>query len=168
MGTKFATRNIEKRITSQQPAMVENTEVQAEFKETEVGRIPSDWEVKQIGSVAEVKRGKFTPRPRNDPRFYGGDIPFVQTGDVTNSGGRISEYTQTLNQDGLGVSILFKKGTILMTIAANIGYTGVLEIDMACPDSLVAINGFKNYSNEYLNCLFAYKRQVKWSGLSAQ
>lgn len=46
-----------------------------------------------------------------------------------------------------------------MTIAANIGYTGVLEIDMACPDSLVAINGYKNYCNEYLNCLFTYKRQ---------
>lgn len=90
--------------------MIESTEIQAAFKETEVGVLPSDWEVKRLGEVADVKRGKFTPRPRNDPRFYGGNIPFVQTGDVTNSGGRISKYTQTLNKDGLEVSILFKKG----------------------------------------------------------
>lgn len=101
-------------------------QTQPTFQQTEVGLIPSDWEVKELGNIAEIKRGKFTPRPRNDPRFYGGNIPFVQTGDVTNSGGTIQNYTQTLNQEGLSVSKLFQKGTILMTIAANIGYTGIL------------------------------------------
>lgn len=132
---------------------------QQKYKQTEIGSIPEDWEVRKLGEVAEIKRGKFTPRPRNDPRFYGGNIPFVQTGDVTYSQGKINNYSQTLNKDGLAVSTLFKKGTILMTIAANIGYTGVLQVDMACPDSLVAINGGKNYDNEYLNSYFTYKRQ---------
>jgi type I restriction enzyme S subunit len=117
----------------------------------------SEWETKTLPEIAFLKRGKFTPRPRNDPRFYGGNIPFVQTGDVTNSNGIISNYTQTLNEEGLSVSTLFKKGTILMTIAANIGYSGILQIDMACPDSLIAIDGIL-VKNEYLNHYFIFRR----------
>lgn len=128
------------------------------YKQTEVGLIPSDWEVKKLGDVSFIKRGKFTPRPRNNPIYYGGNIPFVQTGDVTKSNGKIIHYTQTLNEQGLAVSALFKKGTILMTIAANIGYTGILQIDMACPDSLVAIDGI-NTDNNFLNFYFSFKRE---------
>ena len=128
------------------------------FKNTEIGTIPAEWEVKSLGEIAEIKRGRFTPRPRNDPKYYGGNIPFVQTGDVTNSKGKIEKYSQTLNKEGLEVSILFKKGTILMTIAANIGYTGILQLDMACTDSLVAINNLSG-NNDFLNAYFIYKRQ---------
>jgi len=133
--------------------------IKSGYKQTEVGLIPSDWEVKKLGDIALLKRGKFTPRPRNNPIYYGGEIPFVQTGDVTKSNGKIINYTQTLNEEGLAVSALFIKGTILMTIAANIGYTGILQIDMACPDSLVAIDGLGKTDNDFLNFYFSFKRE---------
>lgn len=104
-----------------------------------VGPIPESWAVSPLESVASFERGRFLHRPRNEPRFYGGSTPFIQTGDVVRSGGRIREYRQTLNADGVAISRVFSKGTILITIAANIGYTGILEFDAACPDSLVAI-----------------------------
>ena len=111
-----------------------------------------EWQEKKIGEVASIERGRFSPRPRNDPKYYGGNIPFVQTGDVIKANGIISEFTQTLNDDGLKVSKLFPKGTILITIAANIGYTGILKIDMACPDSLIGIKCKNNLiSNRFLN-----------------
>ena len=109
------------------------------------------WVEEKLGNVAKVERGKFTPRPRNNPIYYNGKIPFVQTSDVVNSKGKIKGFRQTLNEKGLKVSKLFPKGTILITVAANIGYSGVLQIDMACPDSLVGIKTNKNISNYYLN-----------------
>lgn len=121
------------------------------YKHSTFGNIPEHWEVKELGDIAKIKRGRFSPRPRNDPKFYGGNIPFVQTSDVTLSGGHVSTFAQTLNEDGLKVSMLFPKGTILMTIASNIGYCAILEIDMACPDSLVGINCNENLNNEFLN-----------------
>lgn len=111
----------------------------AETKETEIGEVPAHWEVVRLGNVARIERGKFAHRPRNDPRFYGGGIPFIQTGDVAQCDGRIRTYSQTLNELGLSVSRVFPRGTIVITIAANIGYTGILEFDSAFPDSLIAI-----------------------------
>lgn len=109
------------------------------LKQTEIGEIAESWEVLRLDQVATIERGKFAHRPRNDPRFYGGRVPFIQTGDVAKSNGRIRTHTQTLNDDGLAISRLFPKGTIVLTIAANIADTGILEFDSAFPDSLVGI-----------------------------
>jgi type I restriction enzyme S subunit len=110
------------------------------YKQTEVGVIPEEWDAASFGTLASIDRGKFSARPRNDPRFYGGDIPFIQTGDVTRSGGKITTFTQTLNRDGLRVSRLFPNGTLFFTIAANIGDVGITTFEAACPDSLVAVS----------------------------
>ena len=104
-----------------------------------LGTIPADWEVVRLEEVAKVERGKFAHRPRNEPRFYGGDVPFIQTGDVVRADGRIKEHSQTLNQLGMSISRLFPAGTIVLTIAANIGETAIAEYPVAFPDSLVGV-----------------------------
>jgi type I restriction enzyme S subunit len=121
------------------------------LKQTEIGLVPESWEIVRLDQIATIERGKFAHRPRNAPQFYGGNIPFVQTGDVSNCDGRISRYTQTLNEQGLAISRIFPRGTILITIAANIGYTGILEFDSACTDSLVAITATRGDSADFLN-----------------
>lgn len=120
------------------------------FKDTEIGTIPQEWGLSELSKVAKVERGKFSHRPRNAPEFYGGDIPFIQTGDVVNSNGKISSYTQTLNEKGLYVSKLFKKGTIVITIAANIGDTGILQFDSCFPDSLIGITPSEKVDSIFL------------------
>ena len=112
-----------------------------------------EWEENELANIAKIQRGKFTPRPRDNPIYYGGTIPFLQTGDVVNSKGRIRNYSQTLNSKGLGVSKKFIKGDILITIAASIGFAGVLEIDSACPDSLVGICVNEDIHNYFFNYL---------------
>ncbi|NYR14020.1 restriction endonuclease subunit S [Pseudoalteromonas sp. MIP2626] len=111
----------------------------------------SDWKESKLGNIAVIERGRFSPRPRNDPQFYGGNTPFAQTNDVVSSKGYVNSYSQTLNDKGLKVSKLFPEGTILMTIAANIGYCGVLNEPMACPDSLVGITCKEGNYNSFLN-----------------
>jgi len=111
-----------------------------EFKDTEIGRIPKEWEVVRLGEVADLNRGRFAHRPRNDPKFYGGKIPFIQTGDINEANGIIKKYSQTLNEKGLKISKLFKKGTIVISIAGNIGDVGILDFDACFPDSIIGIN----------------------------
>ena len=106
--------------------------------------VPNGWEVKILEDLASVERGKFSARPRNDPKYYGGEIPFVQTGDIAGAKTYLKSYSQTLNEEGLKVSRLFPKNTILITIAANIGDVAITSFDVACPDSLVAIQPKEN------------------------
>lgn len=125
-----------------------------EFKKTDLGKIPHDWEIVSADKIAKITRGRFSHRPRNDPDYYGGNIPFIQTGDVVLSKGLITTYSQTLSEKGLSVSKIFPKGTMVMTIAANIGYIGIINFDSAFPDSLVAIYPKDNTDKQYLRHYF--------------
>jgi len=111
--------------------------------------VPNGWSQETLEDLSIVERGKFSARPRNDPRYFGGEMPFVQTGDVTGSKTYLNSFTQTLNQDGIGVSKVFPKGTILITIAANIGDTAITSFDVACPDSVVAIQPYSTKADTY-------------------
>ena len=102
-------------------------------------RIPAHWSAQQIKRRCEILRGKFTHRPRNDPAFYGGDYPFVQTGDISAAEKYIRSYSQTLNELGLGVSKMFSKGTLVMSIAANVGDVAILDFEACFPDSMVGL-----------------------------
>lgn len=111
--------------------------------------IPEDWEIKTLEELALVERGKFSARPRNDPKFFGGHMPFVQTGDVTSAKTYLESFSQTLNNDGIAVSKVFPKNTILVTIAANIGDTAITTFDVACPDSVVAIQTYEDKADTF-------------------
>ncbi len=101
--------------------------------------IPEGWSIEKLNDLATIERGKFSARPRNEPKFYGGDHPFVQTGDVSSAAVYLREHSQTLNDAGLAVSKMFPPNTILMTIAANIGDVALTVYPVACPDSVVGI-----------------------------
>ena len=105
-----------------------------------LGEVPEHWIVKNYRYATKIYRGKFGHRPRNDPAFYDGEYPFIQTGDVAQAGKTITKYKQTLNERGISVSQKFPAGTLVMAIAANIGDTAILDFEAYAPDSVV---GFK-------------------------
>lgn len=119
-----------------------------------LGDIPVHWEILRVKQVAQILRGKFTHRPRNDQSLYDGNYPFIQTGVVAQSGKFINSYSQTLNEKGLAVSKLFPKGTLVMTIAANIGEVAILTFDACFPDSIVGFVPMSNSNRDYLYNVF--------------
>ena len=104
-----------------------------------------EWKIKRINQLGEISRGRSRHRPRDDKSLYGGEYPFVQTGDVKASEFYLIKYSQTYNEKGLAQSKLWKKGTLCITIAANIAETAILDIDACFPDSIV---GFIPFDDE--------------------
>ncbi|MEG1502389.1 MAG: restriction endonuclease subunit S, partial [Synergistaceae bacterium] len=119
----------------------------------------------------EFGRGKSKHRPRNDSRLYGGKIPFIQTGDIRNAAHTIEQFTQTYSEFGLEQSKLWPKGTLCITIAANIAETAIIGFDSCFPDSIIGFvaNPQKTSSSyvEYLLTSYKAKLQTKSTG-SAQ
>lgn len=115
-----------------------------------IGQIPEDWEKIKLKYVTTISRGLFNHRPRNDERYYNGNYPFIQTGDVARAQKYITTYTQTLNELGKSVSKMFPKGTMTMTIAANIGDVAILGFDAYFPDSLVGFKIKEQFTENYV------------------
>ncbi len=128
--------------------------------------VPDCWDIKKLDAIAKIQRGRFSIRPRNDPAYYGGATPFVQTGDISQSEIFLKKYSQTLNDKGVAVSKIFPKNTILITIAANIGDTAITTFPVACPDSLIGINN-KSCDVFWLN-YFLQTQKNKLNGLATQ
>lgn len=97
----------------------------------------TDWKKVRLDEMGTVSRGRSKHRPRNDSSLFNGEYPFIQTADVKNANLYITEFSQTYNEKGLAQSKLWNKGTLCITIAANIADTAILGIDACFPDSIM-------------------------------
>ena len=100
--------------------------------------LPKGWEWARFPELGIFGRGKSKHRPRNDiSLFNDGKYPVVQTGDVARATKIISTYTGLYNENGLAQSRIWPKGTLCITIAANIADAAILGFDACFPDSVV-------------------------------
>lgn len=135
-----------------------------------IGAIPEKWDIIKLKYITHISRGLFNHRPRNDPQFYDGEYPFIQTGDVARAKKYITTYSQTLNDRGKSVSKQFPKGTMTMTIAANVGDVAILGFDAYFPDSVVGFTVKDGFDENYVYYLFQALREsfVRASIVSTQ
>jgi len=101
--------------------------------------IPEEWTWVYLPDLGCTGRGRSRHRPRDAAHLYGGPYPFIQTGDIAQSGGRIKSHTQTYSQAGLEQSKLWPAGTVCITIAANIAHSAILTYPSCFPDSVVGV-----------------------------
>ena len=112
-----------------------DSELQTIFDEREEG-----WKQRTLEEVAtSFGRGRSRHRPRNAPHLYDGKYPFVQTGDIRNAEHLLTNYSQTYNEFGFAQSKLWPKGTVCITIAANVAETAILGINACFPDSVIGL-----------------------------
>ena len=106
-----------------------------------------NWVPRKLHQLGYVARGRSRNRPRDDVSLYGGQYPFIQTGDVKAAGLYLTQYTQTYNEKGLAQSKLWTPGTLCITIAANIAETAILKLSACFPDSIVGFVPFPNVAD---------------------
>jgi type I restriction enzyme, S subunit len=88
------------------------------------------WIDTTLGEVAKWSSGG-TPS-RSNPKYYGGNIPWIKTGDLND--GLITEASEFITEEGLKNSSakLFPKGSVAIAMyGATIGKTGIFEIEAA-------------------------------------
>ena len=113
-----------------------------------------------LSELGEFGRGVSKHRPRNDPRLLGGKYPLIQTGDIANADLYITSYSSTYSDLGLKQSKMWNKGTLCITIAANIAKTAILEFDACFPDSVVGFISNENTNNIFLHYWFSFFQEI--------
>jgi len=141
-------------------AAVEGKLVESRGTESGESGLPEGWRWAKLTELGLLGRGKSKHRPRNADFLYGGPYPFVQTGDIRHADGVITKHSQTYSEAGLTQSKLWPKGTLCITIAANITETAILGIEACFPDSIV---GFVPNENVEVKFVEFYFRTIKES-----
>ncbi|MCQ4322323.1 restriction endonuclease subunit S [Stutzerimonas stutzeri] len=109
-----------------------------EFKGSELGEIPVEWQVVQIQTVSEVIRGA-SPRPQGDPRYYGGDVPRLMGADVTRDGKWVTPKIDFLTEEGAKRSRPCPKGTLTIICSGDVGVPSFLAVDACIHDGFLAL-----------------------------
>jgi type I restriction enzyme S subunit len=160
-GIATAKANAEKNLHNARSLF--ESQLQAVFTERGEG-----WVQKRLPDIArDFGRGKSKHRPRNAPKLYGGQYPFVQTGDISNANHFITSYSQTYSEVGLAQSKLWPKGTVgIAIVGATVGETAILGFDACFPDSVIAIVANEHVADyEYVEYLLqSFKALLKEKG----
>jgi len=107
-----------------------------------------------------LNRGVSKARPRNTPDLLGGPYPLIQTGEVTAAELYIETYESTYSEKGLAQSRMWPKGTLCITIAANIAQTAILAIDACFPDSVVGFIPGSEVTQIYMHYWFGFFQKI--------
>lgn len=127
-------------------------------------QLPNEWRYVALSKLGDLGRGKSKHRPRNDAiLFQDGKYPFIQTGDVKAAKRFITEWSKMYGEIGLQQSKLWPKGTLCITIAANIAETAFLGIDACFPDSVVGFTPFDFVLPEYVRYFIESQKIRLWA-----
>lgn len=116
------------------------------------GQLPDGWQLKKLGEIFKSTSGGTPSRKRDD--FYGGNIPWVKSGEL--SKGLINQTDEYITEEALRNSSakIFPAGTLLIALyGATIGKLGFLGIAAATNQAVCGIFPSEHVS---LNYMFHY------------
>jgi type I restriction enzyme S subunit len=117
-------------------------EVKSGYKQTEVGVIPEEWDVRTLAQTAKrITRGA-SPRPIDSPAWFDArsSVGWVRISDVTRSGRYLTETTQRLSEAGIRNSRPVPSGSLIMSICATVGRPIETRIDACIHDGFVVFD----------------------------
>ena len=120
-----------------------------------LGEVPAHWQVGALGYFAGIDTGA-TP-DRGNPEYWGGDIPWIKTGEVNYE--NISQAEEHITREGVKNSAakVAPKGTLLMAMygqGVTRGRVAILDIEAAYNQACAGIFVDSRIRVEYLRLFF--------------
>ena len=106
--------------------------------------LPEGWGWFKVAHICDVVRGG-SPRPAGDPKFYGGNIPFLKVADITTtSTPYLSSFAYTITEAGLSKTRQIAPNTLLLSNSgATLGVPKICLISATMNDGVAAFLGLR-------------------------
>ena len=122
----------------------EQIRLSAKMKQTELGEIPEDWEVKGFGAYASIVRGG-SPRPIQNFLTTNSDgINWIKIGDVKPEDKYIVSTEEKIIPEGKSRSREVHKGDFILSNSMSFGRPYILQIDGCIHDGWLAIQNYQD------------------------
>lgn len=147
-------------------------EVKPDYKQTDIGVIPDDWDVKPLSSIFKIVRGG-SPRPAGAPKYFNGDfIPWLTVAALTNIPDtkiHVTETASCLTEEGSKHSRTLEKTTLIIANSgATLGVAKILGLKCCANDGIAALlypqEGDIYYICHFINSITKYLRVVVATG----
>ncbi|MFW2563101.1 restriction endonuclease subunit S [Acinetobacter baumannii] len=121
--------------------------------------IPKEWLLVQLGDYIDVIRGA-SPRPKGDPRYFGGDINWISIKDVNAEKGKYLTTTREfVTQAGADKSRLLPVGSLILSNSASVCIPKILKKEGCIHDGFVTFPKLgEQFSIDYFFHLFNWMR----------
>ena len=127
-----------------------------EFKDSELGEIPKQFEVAEVQDICSEIRNGGTPKRSNDD-YWGGDNPWIKTGEL--SGGVITDTEEKVTQQGLENNncTLVDENTVLVALyGASVGNVGLTKIPATFNQACCSLSAKKEVGYGFVFQLLKY------------
>ena len=125
-----------------------NRHIPQGYKDSPLGIIPKEWEVKKIGDFGKVVTGS-TP-PTNNLDNYGSSYKFVGPVDISEKK-YIGKTEKSLSKKGFSLSRCMPKGSVLFTcIGSTIGKCAIADEDLTSNQQINAVICNTEHNYDYL------------------
>ena len=112
--------------------------------------LPQGWKWCKFQDVTDVVRGG-SPRPKGDPRYFGGTIPWIMIRDISKEKGKFLTKTKdTVTEEGAKKSRLLKKGSLILSNSGTVCVPKILKVDGCIHDGFLTFPDIpKNMNMDY-------------------
>lgn len=130
--------------------------VNQEYKQTEIGAIPNDWNCARFGEKVKIYRGG-SPRPIQYYLTSASDgINWIKIGDVRENDKYVSSTQEKIIPEGVSKSREVHIGDFILSNSMSFGRPYILNIDGCIHDGWLTIQEYKSaFSTEYLYYLLS-------------
>ena len=119
-------------------------------------KLPQGWVECELKDIFDTSSGG-TPK-RGNPAYYGGNIPWLKSGELNN--GIVNEAEEYITEEGLKNSSakLFPRGSLLIALyGATVGRLGILDFDSTTNQAICCIYQNKYYDRDFLFYYLLFK-----------
>jgi restriction endonuclease S subunit len=133
----------------------QDTKLKPGYKQTEVGVIPEDWDVKQVGEIANKFFNGGTPSTQKS-EYWSGTIPWITGADIVNQ--RIDVIRRYITKEAVKNSAtnVIEAGNLLLVTRTGVGKMTIAPFDVAISQDITGIYVNDNIDVEYLFRFFDF------------
>ncbi len=138
---------------------------QRKFKQTEIGRIPKEWEVAKIGEIGEVITGT-TPSTKVK-EYWGEGYLFVTPTDFPNEK-YVRKTERSVTQKGVEKAKIIPKDSVMVTCIASIGEVAMSSEECITNQQINSIVCGEKANPHYIYYAMKFRKNVlkRWAGIT--